>query len=188
MEGVYAHFHAVANASKLPIVLRDDSARTKVVLTDQIVSRMCAAGHIAAVAVGSGSMRHAQVIGLSADRFAPAIAGSDLEAVLGQCDDRTSWLSSCSVVDPARCLALHNARIDHDWPTAAKLSRELGQLLRALEIDEPAVSVKEALGEMGVGQNEVRLPLVAAPQAARRTIASAVASLGLSTASVMVGC
>lgn len=177
-EGLRKHVESILASTGLPVVVRDDPSRTRIGLSDRTLIDLCRTG-IAALALAPGDMRRANLIDHESRGLVPVLCGSDFDAVLGQCDARSGWLSSATNIDPERCRGLQRARLTDDWRSATLLSRDLCRLLRALELAEPAISVKYALSRIGSTEPDTRLPLVPLPQGTGLVIDAALHALGV---------
>lgn len=160
-EGLFQHFHAVARATKLPIVLYSIPGRCGVEIAVETVNRL---------AHDSVSIVGIKEAGGNADRV------SQLRAVLGQKfnilsgDDSLTLpfmsvgadgvVSVASNVIPREVSHMVKAFAMGKPDVALKLHQKFYPLFKDLFIETNPIPVKAALAMMGICEEEYRLPLV----------------------------
>jgi len=158
-EGMYRHFHEVADHGGLPVVLYNVPSRTGVSLSADTVGRLAEHDQIIGIKEASGDMRLVSKIA--------AKAGDDLQLLSG--DDFTTFpllalggVGCVSVVgnlDPATMSDLFAAARRGDLEQARELHREVQPLARLLFSEPNPVPTKVAASILGWCEADVRGPL-----------------------------
>ncbi|MBA4000058.1 4-hydroxy-tetrahydrodipicolinate synthase [Brevundimonas sp.] len=179
-EGLFQHFHAVAEAVQLPVLLYNVPGRTGVDLANETVERLAAHPNIVGIKDATGDMGR-----ISRMRAAPAMDGFALIS-----GDDPSWLgymahgghgviSVTANVAPEGMVALHDAVMSGDLESARLWQDRLIALHRALFLDASPAPSKYALARLGLCGEELRLPLVSCNDAVKPAIDEAMRTAGL---------
>jgi len=160
-EGLFQHFHAVARATKLPIVLYSIPGRCGVEIGVDTVDRLA---HDSVNIVGI------KEAGGSADRVSQLRAALGLNFIILSGDDSLTLpfmavgaqgvISVASNVIPAEVAHMVKAYAKGHPAAALKLHDKFYPLLKDLFIETNPLPVKAALEMMGLIREEFRLPLV----------------------------
>jgi len=161
-EGLRAHLRAVASASGLPIILYDVPSRAGVRFQDETIAKLFEEGTIIAVKDATADLARPAAL--------RRLCGADLRQLSG--DDATSLahlamggagcISVTANLVPALCAAVQEAWREHDLDRAAELREWLFPLHQALFTETNPVSVKGAMGLLGLCDWTPRLPLLRA--------------------------
>ncbi len=157
-EGLYAHFAKVADAVDLPQVLYNIPSRTGRNMEPTTIERLARLDPIVAIKEASGAM----------DQVSDVIARTDLTVLSG--DDSLTLpmmaLGAQGVVSvvanlvPSDVIALVHACAQGQFDEARRLHGRLFPLCRdLLGVATNPIPVKTALGLLGRGNGELRLPL-----------------------------
>jgi 4-hydroxy-tetrahydrodipicolinate synthase len=179
-EGLYLHFKALTEASKLPILIYNIPGRSVVDMNVDTMARLAKLPTIIGVKDATGNIAR-----VSAQRLA---CGADFIQLSGN-DDMTlgamamGGVGSISVtanVAPRLCADLQNACAAGDYATALAIQDKLYPLHAALFFDTSPGPAKYALQRLGVLQHtDVRLPITPPSQEARAAIDAALEHAGL---------
>jgi 4-hydroxy-tetrahydrodipicolinate synthase len=160
-KGLIAHFEAVANAVKLPIVLYNIPGRCGVnFLPESVAELVKRVNNIAAMKEASGDIiQIMRLIELCGDKIT-ILSGDDnillpLLAVGGK--GIISVLANILPGDVKRVVALYK---DNKTEEARKLFYKLLPLCRAMFLETNPIPLKAAMEMMGLCSGELRLPLV----------------------------
>jgi 4-hydroxy-tetrahydrodipicolinate synthase len=174
-EGIYRHFEAVREASKLPIIAYNIPGRTAVNIQTSTLVRMVREGVIMGVKESSGSMD--QVVELLSelraaellDRCA-VVSGEDALVAPLMSVGGTGVIAATGNVIPDKFVALTTAARAGDFAAAGRIQCEILPTIRAMFTETNPIPVKMALALKGIiASPAVRLPLVAAqPETAAR--------------------
>lgn len=179
-EGLYQHFRALAEATKLPIILYNIPGRVIVDMTPETMARLhkdCP--NIVGVKDATGDIGR-----ISAQRLH---CGSDFIQLSGN-DDMTLGMMAMGAVGaisvtanvaPNLCAEFQNACLAGDFNRALDIQDRLYPLHDALFCEPSPGPVKYALARLGVCEEDVRLPLVAISDGARAKVDAALRHAGL---------
>ncbi len=160
-EGLFQHFHAVARATKLPLVLYSIPGRCGVEIAVDTVARLARedANIVAIKEAGGNADRVSQLRAACGPRFT-ILSGDDaltLPFMAVGADGVISVASNVIPRDVSRMVAAFAAGKPAD---ALKLHARCYPLFKDLFIETNPVPVKTALALMGMMEDELRLPLV----------------------------
>jgi 4-hydroxy-tetrahydrodipicolinate synthase len=161
-EGLYAHFRAVANESRLPLMLYNIPGRTGVNVAPATIAKLAKdCPTVAAVKEAAGSLDQvSEILQLTAGRKDfTVLSGDDSLTVPMMAVGARGVVSVVANVAPKRTQALCEAALNGDYKKAARLHLELFPLVKALFVETNPIPVKAALALMGHCRPEPRLPL-----------------------------
>ena len=159
-EGLYRHFAAIAESTKLPLVLYNIPGRTGVTISAETMARLAEIPNIVGVKDSTLSMNMiSDVIRLCGEEF-DVLSGDDpmtlpLVALGGR-----GVISVASNVAPGAVSDMVRAVLEGDWERGRELHYELLPLFRALFVETNPIPVKTAASLLGLCSDEMRLPLV----------------------------
>lgn len=163
--GLYEYFKAVAEHSPVPVVLYNVPGRTGVNISDATTLRIAAEPNVAAIKEASGNYSQISRILTAAPEGFQVFSGNDDETLSLMATGASGVISVVSNVVPDKMAALCNAVMDGDYATARELFRTLLPLCKNCFVESNPIPVKEALAQMGLIRNELRLPLTRATEA-----------------------
>lgn len=178
-EGLYQHYKAIAEATRLPIVVYSVAGRTGVNVEPATLQRLAGIANIAGVKEASGNIgQMAHICAVLPERFA-VLSGDDsitvaLAALGGQ---GVISVASNEIPGPMRDLA--HACLDGDFALARRLQRQWLPLMEVNFIESNPIPVKAALARMGLIEPVWRLPLVPPQPAAMAKIEQVLQQTGL---------
>jgi 4-hydroxy-tetrahydrodipicolinate synthase len=159
-EGIFQHFTAVANASPKPIILYNVPGRTSSNLAAQTTLRLAAHKNIIGIKEASGNLEQCMAIAKGKPKEFMLISGDDLLTLplyaIGS-------VGVISVLANAVPVVFKRMR---EFTLAANYSKAQAEAFKLLEInglmyeEGNPVGIKQLLKTMGIGNGEVRLPLV----------------------------
>lgn len=178
-EGLYRHFVALAEASRLPILLYDVPTRTGTVLAPETVIRLAEHPRIAGIKDATGDLaRVSRFRGALGEGFV-CLSGNDDSALGFMAHGGRGCISVTANVAPGLCAEFQAACLGGDFARALARQDRLFPLHAALFADASPAPAKYALFRLGRCRDELRLPLASASEAARRAVDSALAHAGL---------
>lgn len=159
-EGLFRHFKAIADASKLPVMLYNIPGRCGVdILPDTVIRLADSCRNIISIKEASGSVeRVAELKRRLPDKFT-ILSGDDGLTLPFMSVGAVGVVSVFSNLFPAELCALVRACESGDFKSAENLQRKMGLLFKDLFIEPNPVPVKTALAWRGAMAFEVRLPL-----------------------------
>jgi 4-hydroxy-tetrahydrodipicolinate synthase len=188
-EGLVAHYSAVAEATRLPIIVYNVPGRTGTNVDPATLLRLSRIDHVAGVKEASGNLAQmAAILQLVPESFA-VLSGDDgltlpLAALGG-----VGLISVASNEAPGEMARMTALAVAGDFAAARALHRRLHPLMEVNFIESNPGPVKAALALMGLLEPFYRLPAVPVRPESRRKIESVLAELGVlpadSTAAAM---
>jgi 4-hydroxy-tetrahydrodipicolinate synthase len=158
-EGIYHHYVAVAEATKLPLIVYNIPGRTASHITPETLGRLSRIPNVVGVKEASGSLAQVlEVIEATGPDFA-VYAGDDILTLPIMAAGGRGVISVAANVVPREFKALASALLADDLVRARTLMHRLLPLVRALGLEVNPIPVKTALALMGRCAEEFRLPL-----------------------------
>jgi 4-hydroxy-tetrahydrodipicolinate synthase len=159
-EGIYQHYKAIAEASPKPILLYNVPGRTARNVNASTVLRLAELPNIAGIKEAGGDM--AQCALILRDRPADflVLSGDDALAFPQIAMGMQGVISVAANSFPQAFSTMVRAALDGDLKKAKKINDSLIEGYELLFIENSPAAVKAALSELGLIENELRLPLV----------------------------
>ncbi|MGI8437005.1 MAG: 4-hydroxy-tetrahydrodipicolinate synthase [Chthoniobacterales bacterium] len=159
-EGLFRHFRAVAQATKLPIMLYNIPGRCGVDINAATVECLALdSGNIVSIKEASGSVDRVGELRARLPEAFTILSGDDGLTLPFLAVGAVGVVSVASNLLPAEVVALVQAFRAGDFVSALQWHRRLGPLFKDLFIEPNPVPVKTALAWRGAMSDEVRLPL-----------------------------
>ena len=179
-EGLYQHFKAIADNTKLPIMLYSIPGRCGIEIGVDTAKRLAADfPNIVGIKEAGGSCdRVSQLRAACGPRFV-ILSGDDSLTLPFMSVGAVGVVSVASNVAPKQVSRMVNAFLAGDPKTALKMHAKLYPLFRNLFVETNPVPCKAALALEGMMTDEVRLPLVSASKATRELMAATMMEVGL---------
>ena len=159
-EGLFRHFKAIADATKLPVMLYNIPGRCGVDILPETVIRLAdSCRNIVSVKEASGSVDRVAELRRTLPNEFTILSGDDGLTLPFMSVGAAGVVSVFSNLFPAELCALVRACESGDFKSAETLQRKMGPLFKDLFIEPNPVPVKTALAWRGAVSFEVRLPL-----------------------------
>jgi 4-hydroxy-tetrahydrodipicolinate synthase len=159
-EGIYQHYRALGEATRLPIIIYNVPGRTGSNIEPATVARLAGLANIVGVKEASGNITQmAEVINAVPEGFA-VLSGDDAVTLPLMALGGRGVISVASNEVPAEMARLAAQCLAGDFAAARQLNRRLLPLMQANFIESSPIPVKAALAMMGVIEERYRLPLV----------------------------
>ena len=159
-EGIYQHFQAIAQSTRLPIIVYNVPGRTGSNVEPGTLARLAALENIVAVKEASGNITQmAEVANAVPEGFA-LLSGDDAITLPLMALGGVGVISVASNEAPKEMAALVDAALRGDFAEARRLHRRLLPLMQVNFIESSHIPVKAALTMMGLIEENYRLPLV----------------------------
>ena len=178
-KGLIAHFTAVADASKVPVILYNVPARTGCNLLPETAAVLAKHPNIVGIKEATGNM--AQMVKLRqlcGDELA-IYSGEDGITVPMMSMGGAGAISVLSNVMPKEAVAMSDACLAGDFKTAAQLQCRMLPLIDALFSEVNPIPAKAAVAAMGFGQEHLRLPLTSMEDHNRENLLKEMRKLGI---------
>ena len=177
-EGLFRHFHAIADAARVPIVLYDVPSRTGTGLNVETVERLSNHPRIQAIKAASGSFRFVSEIIARCD--ISVLSGDDESTFSIQCLGGVGGISVISNLLPDATQQLCDAVNRGDLAKARTLHARYLPLAGALvSLESNPVPVKAAMAMVGRDSGVVRPPLAPMDESSLVLLRSILADCGL---------
>ena len=182
-EGLYRHFHAIADAADVPIILYDVPGRTGTRLECSTVRRLADHPKVVAIKAASGNLDDISRIARETDLA--VLSGDDTLTLPIQSLGGVGVVSVVSNILPDQVQALCTAMNRGDLAAARVVHDRMHELSRGLcALDANPIPVKAAMGLLGRDSGVVRPPLAPLSnpgmQALRELLASVELDAGVS--------
>jgi 4-hydroxy-tetrahydrodipicolinate synthase len=175
--GIYQHFRAIADATRLPIIVHDIPARTIRELANSTLARLAESQQFIGLRDGSGDpTRPMALMPLLPSGFR-LLSGDDATALAFFACGGDGCISMVSNVAPELCQAIFSSSRQGRLQAARYLQNRLAPLTAALTRESPA-ALKYALSVLGFMSPNTRLPIVGLDDAAKAVVAGAIAAIG----------
>ena len=178
-EGLYQHYAAIAERTRLPIVLYNVPGRTGVNLEPATVIRLSALRNIVAVKEASGNIvQMTEIVAGSRDDFL-LLSGDDALAVAVMAIGGRGLISVASNAVPSEMAQVLELVEKGDVAGARRLHMWLLPLIQVNFVESNPIPLKAAMAAMGLLEGSYRLPLVPPGPAARDKIMKVLQDLKL---------
>jgi 4-hydroxy-tetrahydrodipicolinate synthase len=178
--GLAAHFTAIADQSPLPIVVYNVPSRTVADISVETLAQIARHPKIVGVKDATGNLGRVSDQRLKCGEDFCQLSGNDDMALGFNAMGGVGCISVTANVAPRLCADFQKAMRDGAWDEALKLQDKLYPLHSALFSDASPAPTKYALSRVRPGfPTELRLPLVEASDASKRTVDAALEHAGL---------
>lgn len=177
--GLIAHFTALHEATRLPIVLYNVPGRTVANLSVETIGVLSKLPRIIGVKDATGDLARVALQRLASGADFIQLSGEDMTAVGFNAMGGKGCIGVTANVAPDLCAQMQRASLAGDLATALALQDRLAPLHEALFIETSPAPVKYAMSLLGLCTDEVRLPLVAASEPARARVRAVLKQLEL---------
>lgn len=177
--GLYAHYAAVAQATKLPIIIYNIPPRCVIDMTVQTMARLAKLPNIVGVKDATNDLTRPTRTKLAIDKKFCQLSGEDGTAVAYLAQGGDGCISVTGNVAPRMLADLHEAWQKGDVKTVQHINETLMPLHEALFCETSPAPVKYAASLLGLSSDEVRLPLAPASETARQRVREAMTAAGL---------
>jgi 4-hydroxy-tetrahydrodipicolinate synthase len=159
-EGLFRHFKAIADATKLPVMLYNIPGRCGVdILPDTVIRLAQNCRNIVSIKEASGSVERVAELRRRLPNEFTIMSGDDGLTLPFMSVGAAGVVSVASNLFPEELCALVRACESGDFKSAESLHRRMGPIFKDLFIEPNPVPAKTALAWRGAMTFEVRLPL-----------------------------
>jgi 4-hydroxy-tetrahydrodipicolinate synthase len=178
-EGLYQHFRAIAESTRLPIVLYSVQPRTAVNIEPATVLRLAEISNIVGIKEASGSISQMASITARVPENFVVLSGDDAVALPLTALGGRGVISVVSNQIPAEFGELARAAVSGNFKRARELQRKYQALMEINFVETSPGPVKFAMARMGLLEPVWRLPIVPPQPASQQKIEAVLESLGL---------
>jgi 4-hydroxy-tetrahydrodipicolinate synthase len=179
-EGLFRHFKAVAEATKLPLILYSIPGRCGIEIAVDTVRRLAdACPNIVSIKEAGGSVERVSQLRQALPPTFSILSGDDSLTLPFMACGATGVISVASNLIPAEVSTMVGAWLDGRHERALELHEEFYPIFKDLFIEPNPVPVKTALAWRGLCLSDVRLPLCEMSPANIERLRKTVGKLGL---------
>ena len=178
-EGLYQHFHEVARATRLPIVVYNVPGRTGVNVEPATLARLAEIETVVGVKEASGNISQIAAIFQAVPPSFAVLSGDDAITLPLIALGGVGIISVVSNEVPFAMARLTSLCLEGDFPAAREMQRRLHPLMEVNFIESNPGPVKAAMGLMGLIDPIFRLPAVYPKPESVRKIEKVLLNLGL---------
>jgi 4-hydroxy-tetrahydrodipicolinate synthase len=175
--GIAAHFRAIADSTRLPIILHDIPARTIRELSDDTLAKLAQSRQFIGLRDGTGDLARPIRLRAMVPSGFRLLSGDDTTALAFLANGGDGCISAVSNVAPELCQAIFSSCGQGRLQSARYLQRRLARLAALLARENPA-ALKYAMGLLGLMRPDTRLPIVELAGTAKAEVESALAEMG----------
>jgi 4-hydroxy-tetrahydrodipicolinate synthase len=158
-EGIFQHYKAVAEATRLPILVYNIPGRTGSKIDPATVGRMAKVPRIVGVKEATGTIETTiEIIAAAGDEFA-VYSGEDALNFPILAAGGKGLISAVANVAPKPLADMAHAAAARRWEDARRIHFELLALVKVLFVETNPIPVKTACAHLGLCSAEMRLPL-----------------------------
>lgn len=160
-KGIIAHYHAVADACPVPVIMYNVPKRTGSNMTASTTIELSKHENIIGIKEASGDFGQiVDIVSGKPDDFL-LISGDDMCTVPMISLGAVGVISVLANAFPKEMSSMVSAALKGDYSTAKKYLSVLSRINPHMYSEASPVGVKEVLRQLGICENHVRLPLVA---------------------------
>ena len=178
-EGLYRHYAALAEAVDIPILLYNIPGRAIVEISVETMGRLSKLANVVGVKDATANLMRPSRERAQCVKGWRLISGEDGTALGYMAHGGHGCISVTANVAPRLCAEFQNACVQGAFDRALQLQDQLMPLHDAMFCEPSPAPVKYAVSRLGLCTDEVRLPLVAATDGARKIVDAALASAGI---------
>lgn len=169
-----SHFEAVADSSRVPVILYNIPQNTGVALAPETVARLSEHANVAGIKDSSGDVANfvemIRLVGARAEEFA-LLTGHAGVFHASLASGAAGGILAAGCVLPRLCVEIYEAARAGDYGRSRELQRRLAPVARAVTVRFGVGGLKHALDLLGYAGGPVRAPLAPPAEDARREIA-----------------
>ena len=178
-DGLYAHYKAIHDATKLPIILYNVPGRCGTEITVETILKLSELPRIAGLKDATSDVSRVTQIKALVKKDFCILSGEDALAGAFLAQGADGCISVTANIAPRECADFQNAWRNKDFGTFNQIQTLLSPLHKALFIESSPAPVKYAVSLLGLCAPDTRLPLVPASAKARAVIDEVIIQSGL---------
>ena len=157
-EELFAHYAAIAKATRLPVLLYNNPDRTHAVIPLPVIARLAQIENVIGMKDSSGDLSYVNEVLRTTEQFA-VFCGKDTVIYQELLSGAAGAVPACANVAPRLVNELYQAVQAGDLARAQQAQRRLTPLRNAFSLGSFPVVMKEALNLMGYEVGAARLPV-----------------------------
>jgi 4-hydroxy-tetrahydrodipicolinate synthase len=176
--GLIAHFSAAADCG-LPIVIYNIPGRSVVDMSVATMAELATLPMIVGVKDATGDLSRVPKQRLYCGKDFVQLSGEDATALGYNAHGGVGCISVTANIAPALCAQMQEATLVGDFATALELTDRLMPLHEAIFLEPGLVGAKYGMSLLGMGNEDVRLPLVGLTDGVKDRIRAGMLHAGL---------
>lgn len=177
--GLIAHFTAVHDAANLPIIIYNIPGRSVVDMSPETMGALAKLPRIIGVKDATGKIERVSMQRQTCGADFVQLSGEDATALGFNAHGGVGCISVTANVAPRLCAEFQVATLRGDYAKALDYQDRLMPLHEAIFIEPGLVGAKYGMSLLGLGNEEVRLPLVGLTDGTKARIKAAMQHAGL---------
>ncbi|MBW4981708.1 4-hydroxy-tetrahydrodipicolinate synthase [Mameliella sp. CS4] len=177
--GLIAHFKAVHDCADIPIIIYNIPGRSVVDMSPDTMGELAKLPRIVGVKDATGDLARVCQQRISCGQDFLQISGEDATAHGFNAQGGVGCISVTANAAPRLCAELQEACLAGDYGKALEIQDRLMPLHQAIFTEPGLCGAKYAMSRLGLGSDEVRLPLVPLTEGTRAKVDSALRHAGL---------
>ncbi len=178
-EGLFRHFEAVHEASRIPLIIYNIPARAVVDIQPETMARIAELPRVIGVKDATGDLNRPIQEGLLIEKEFSYLSGDDGTAVAYNVSGGNGCISVTANIAPALCSQMQAACKDGNFTDAATIQKRLMPLHMALFMEPSPAGAKYGASLLGLCDEYCRLPMVPLSEGAKSAIHNAMSELDL---------
>ncbi len=179
-KGLFAHFKAIAEATRLPIIIYNIPSRSVIDMSNDTMAALARDfGNIIGVKDATGNLARVPEQRMACGKDFIQISGEDATALGFNAHGGVGCISVTANVAPALCAQMQEATLRGDYASALALLDVLMPLHKAIFTEPGVAGTKYCLAKLGHMENAVRSPLTTVEPATAALLDAALAYAGL---------
>jgi 4-hydroxy-tetrahydrodipicolinate synthase len=178
-EGIFQHYRALADSTKLPIIVYNVPGRTGSNVEPATLARLAEIPNIVGVKEASGNMTQAADVCRRVPSDFIVLSGDDALTLPMMSIGGKGAIAVASNEVPSEMAQMVEAAERGDFATARRWHQALIPLMLTNFVESNPIPVKTAMAAMGLCEEVFRLPMVPPGDAARQQIQAVLKDLGL---------
>ena len=178
-DGLFEHYRAIADSTKLPIILYNVPSRTGVNIETPTLERLAAIPNIVGVKEASGNMAQMCDILRAVPPGFIVLSGDDVMTLPLMAVGGLGVISVASNEVPGEMAQMVEAAERNDFVAARAIHARLMRLMQVNFVEANPIPVKAALAAMGLIEETYRLPIVPPKPETKQKVLSVLKDLGV---------
>ena len=178
-QGLYAHFQAIANSVKIPVIIYNIPGRSIVDMSIETMIKLSKIENIVGVKDATNDLFRPLLTIANMNKDFCFLSGEDGTALAFLAQGGQGCISVTANVAPKLCSQLQRAWREKDIKKAQEINLKLAQLHNSLFIESSPGPVKFAASLLGLCSSETRLPLVKINETTKSEVSNCLKDLSL---------
>jgi 4-hydroxy-tetrahydrodipicolinate synthase len=178
-EGLYRHFASIAETVDIPVIVYNIPSRSVVEISVETMERLSKIANIIGVKDATANLARPTRERAACGHDFRLLSGEDVTALGYMAHGGHGCISVTANVAPRTCAEFQAACLAGDFMRARELNDRLMPLHDAMFCEASPAPVKHAVSLLGWCEDEVRLPIVPASEAAQARIRAAMEAAGV---------